>query len=64
MRRPDDNADALINRLEAYHTQTMPITTHYAKQGLYKAVTADKPADEVQSSLVSLFEGLRKTVRL
>jgi len=61
MRRPDDNADALINRLEAYHTQTMPITTHYAKQGLYKAVTADKPADEVHSSLVSLFEGLRKT---
>lgn len=64
MKRPDDNKDALINRLEAYHKQTMPITGHYAKQGLYKAIDAAKPADEVHSSLVKVFESLRKAVQV
>lgn len=62
IKRPDDNAEALKKRLEAYHTQTMPITSHYAKKGLYKAVDAAKPSDEVHSSLVKAFETLKKAV--
>ncbi len=64
IKRPDDNAEALKNRLEAYHKQTMPITGHYAKQGLYKAVDAALPSDEVHSNLVKVFESLRKAVEV
>jgi adenylate kinase len=61
-RRPDDNEEALVNRLKQYHNLTMPITRHYAKQGLYKAIDADRPSGQVFASLVSLFEGLHRTV--
>jgi len=64
IKRADDNAEALKNRLEAYHKQTMPITGHYAKQGLYKAVNADQSSDQVHSNLVNVFESLRKAVQV
>ena len=30
MQRPDDTAEALVTRLEAYHGETVPILGHYA----------------------------------
>lgn len=62
IRRPDDNEDALKNRLDAYHKQTMPVTEYYAKQGLYKAVDAAKSSNEVHLSLVKVFESLKKSM--
>lgn len=63
MRRPDDNEEALKNRLSQYHKLTMPITRYYAKQGLYKAVDADRPSSQVYASLVNVFEGLHRTFK-
>jgi adenylate kinase len=34
-RRPDDNAETVKARLEAYHRQTAPILPHYAAQGVH-----------------------------
>jgi adenylate kinase len=62
MRRPDDNAEALINRLDAYHKQTIPVTDYYAKKGLYKAVDASLEANKVHENLVSIFSELKKKV--
>ena len=62
MRRPDDNADALVKRLDAYHKQTIPVTEYYAKKGLYKCVDAAQPSNIVASSLASLFDNLKKQV--
>ncbi len=62
MRRPDDNAEALIKRLDAYHKQTIPVTGYYAKQGLYKAIDAAREPEEVHSNLVSIFDNLKKKV--
>jgi len=62
IRRSDDNEEALKNRLDSYHKQTMPVTEYYAKQGLYKAVDAAQPSNEVHSSLVKVFESLKNAV--
>lgn len=45
--RADDNEEAVLKRLEAYHRQTMPVTTYYRKQNILKEVAGVGPVDEV-----------------
>lgn len=42
MRRSDDNAQALVKRLESYHRQTKPLADYYALRGLHFRVDAAK----------------------
>jgi adenylate kinase len=49
--RSDDNASVLKKRLEAYHNQTTPVATHYAKQGKLTAVDASTRPEQVWSTL-------------
>jgi len=51
IQRPDDTADALINRLKGYHSQTVPILTHYAPAGVVKRINANQQKDKVWTDL-------------
>ncbi|XP_055538684.1 adenylate kinase [Wyeomyia smithii] len=60
MRRSDDNATALVKRLEAYHKQTQPLANYYALRGLHFKVDASKSASEVFANIDSIFTQSRK----
>uniref|UniRef100_A0A182FB28 Adenylate kinase active site lid domain-containing protein n=2 Tax=Anopheles albimanus TaxID=7167 RepID=A0A182FB28_ANOAL len=59
MRRSDDNAEALVKRLEAYHRQTKPLADYYALRGLHFRVDAAKSATDVFSNIDSIFKQQR-----
>jgi adenylate kinase len=44
IRRKDDNADTLKNRLDAFHKQTAPILDHYAARVVHLAADAKPEA--------------------
>ena len=47
MRRSDDTEEALMKRLQSYHTQTKPLVSYYQKQGLHSCVDAALSPDKV-----------------
>uniref|UniRef100_A0A182JT33 Adenylate kinase n=1 Tax=Anopheles christyi TaxID=43041 RepID=A0A182JT33_9DIPT len=55
MRRSDDNAQALVKRLESYHRQTKPLADYYALRGLHFRVDASKSASDVFANIDSIF---------
>ena len=55
IKRSDDNASALIKRLEAYHTQTKPLIDYYAAKGLHYKVDAAKGSREVFAHIDNVF---------
>ncbi|ETN65995.1 adenylate kinase 1 [Anopheles darlingi] len=59
MRRSDDNAEALVKRLEAYHRQTKPLANYYALRGLHFRVDAAKSATDVFSNIDNIFKQQR-----
>ena len=57
IQRPDDNKDALVTRLNAYHTQTTPILDFYQKQNKLVSVDAMQQMNRVKDDIFSgLFE--------
>lgn len=60
MRRSDDNADALVKRLDAYHNQTKPLANYYALRGLHFRVDASRSASEVFANIDSIFTKQRQ----
>jgi adenylate kinase len=50
-RRPDDNAEAVKVRLEAYRRQTAPLLPYYRKRGLLTAVNAMADIDTVTKEI-------------
>lgn len=60
IRRSDDNATALVKRLDAYHKQTKPLADYYALRGLHFKVDAAKSASEVFSNIDSIFTKARQ----
>ncbi|XP_058462559.1 adenylate kinase [Malaya genurostris] len=60
MRRSDDNATALVKRLEAYHNQTKPLAQYYALRGLHFKVDASKSTSEVFANIDSIFTKQRQ----
>uniref|UniRef100_A0AAG5DLQ2 Adenylate kinase n=1 Tax=Anopheles atroparvus TaxID=41427 RepID=A0AAG5DLQ2_ANOAO len=55
IRRSDDNAQALVKRLESYHRQTKPLADYYALRGLHFRVDAAKQASDVFANIDSIF---------
>ena len=50
-RRADDNAETVRARLAAYHAQTAPISSFYARKGILKTVDGMAPIDDVGRQL-------------
>lgn len=51
VRRADDNAETVRERLKAYHAQTEPISAYYAKQGILTRVDGMGDIDQVTKDL-------------
>jgi adenylate kinase len=59
LRRPDDNAETMKTRLEAYHAQTAPIIPYYRDQGILMQVDGMADIDEVTRQIEKVL-GLKK----
>lgn len=49
--RPDDNAESLKKRLDAYRAQTAPVSAYYAAHGALKTVDGMAPIDDVTKAI-------------
>jgi len=56
VRRKDDNAETVRERLKAYHVQTEPIIAFYDERGLVKRVDGMGPIDEVTEKVQSVID--------
>eukprot|EP00054_Salpingoeca_dolichothecata_P031496 m.263711 g.263711 ORF g.263711 m.263711 type:complete len:224 (-) comp27148_c0_seq1:146-817(-) len=61
IRRSDDNAEALKNRLKSYHTQTTPLIDYYRQQGIHRAVHAACPVNVVWGAIEKIFNSCQKS---
>jgi len=55
-KRSDDNEEALMKRLQSYHTQTSPLLEYYKGQNLLVQIEAGKSPDEVWSQVLEAVE--------
>jgi adenylate kinase len=55
--RADDNPESLKTRLEAYHTQTAPVSAYYAGKGELKQVDGMAPIEDVAREIVAALTG-------
>jgi adenylate kinase len=56
VRRADDNAATVRERLKAYHSQTEPISSYYERQGILKRVDGMGAIDQVSKDLTKAIE--------
>jgi len=54
--RPDDNPESLKKRLDAYRTQTAPLTGYYASKGMLKAVDGMASIEDVSGAVAAVLE--------
>ena len=47
IQRPDDTADAILVRLQAYETETRPLINFYSERGLLETIDGSKDPDSV-----------------
>ena len=55
-RRPDDNAETVGKRLEAYHAQTAPLLPYYGARGILKSVDGMADMDDVTRAIVAVLD--------
>jgi adenylate kinase len=55
-RRPDDNAETMKTRLQAFREQTAPILPYYRQKGLLKSVDGMAEVDVVQRQIESILK--------
>ena len=53
MQRPDDTAEALVNRLKSYHAETVPVLEHYRLEGIVTLANANQGMPEVWSEIAA-----------
>jgi adenylate kinase len=53
VRRADDNAETVRQRLKAYHSQTKPIIAYYDEKVLIRRVDGMRPIDEVTAEIIA-----------
>lgn len=58
-RRSDDNAEALVKRLEQYHKQTVPLVDYYSARGIHHSIDASQSSKAVSESLFSIFDTIK-----
>lgn len=56
IRRKDDNADALVTRLDQFHVETVPVLAHYGKEGIVKVVDVNR---DINAIWPDILDGLR-----
>ena len=56
VRRPDDKAETVKARLEAYHAQTAPLLPYYRGRGVLRSVDGMAPIDDVTRQVESLLK--------
>lgn len=54
VRRSDDTAETVQERLRAYHAQTTPVLDYYRKQGLVRSVDGMAPIDAVGAQMQTI----------
>ena len=54
--RKDDSPEVMYQRLQVYHRQTRPLVDYYQGRGWYVAVDGDRPADEVNQSILKVVQ--------
>ena len=57
IRRPDDNAETVRARLEAYHEQTAPLLPYYRDKGLLLTVDGMAEIDQVTDEVFRKIDG-------
>jgi adenylate kinase len=57
VRRSDDNAETVRQRLEAYRAKTMPIIDYYEKRGLLRRIDGMQPIDAVTDAVMRTLHG-------
>ena len=57
-RRPDDNAETVRTRLEAYHRQTAPLLPYYRERGVLRSVDGMAEIDAVRAEIDRALEPL------
>ena len=60
--RKDDTPAVFKQRLEAYRTQTAPLSAYYAAAGMLETVDGMKPIDTVTADLIAVLEPHRERV--
>jgi len=54
--RPDDNAESLKKRLDAYRAQTAPVSQYYARRGILKTVDGMASIEEVSAAVAAALQ--------
>jgi adenylate kinase len=57
IRRPDDKAETVAARLEAYEAQTAPLLPYYRQKGLVRSVDGMQPIETVTAAIERALEG-------
>ncbi|MGY9006261.1 MAG: adenylate kinase [Alphaproteobacteria bacterium] len=58
IRRPDDNAETVATRLEAYHSQTAPLLPYYRARGVLKTVNGMGSIGAVSLAIDGIMESI------
>jgi adenylate kinase len=51
MQRPDDTAEALVNRLAGYHADTVPVLEHYKPAGIVTIINANQEMNQIWEAI-------------
>lgn len=60
VRRPDDNEETLMTRLEVYRSQTKPLIEYYSRMGLHRRIDASFDSTTIFENIKNIFAGVRK----
>ena len=55
-KRPDDEQDVVLTRIEKYETETLPLKKYYKDLGVYRDLSAEGGAEEVNNRIISLID--------
>jgi len=56
IRRADDNAETVMSRLEAYHSQTAPLITYYDQKNVLQRINAMGDITEIGTKMAEIVE--------
>jgi adenylate kinase len=57
VKRKDDTADVIAERLQVYHKNTRPLVRYYQEQNVYVEVNAEKTVGEIFGSIIGIVKG-------